>query len=136
MKDSERLLDGFMRTSSIWTIIVGIASSIVGTFGSWTGAFSLGPLTQVQLVMTYVGAGFVSLFCLLGSLRTELRAEYWAAVSVGAMMAGNILRHPDWRFGIIYLLIVVGGLTATFFAHDGGDFRKVIRDLRTPRNAH
>jgi hypothetical protein len=135
VNDSERLLARLMRSSSIFTTICVVASSILGAFGSWTGAFSLGPLTQVQLVMTYVGAGFVSLFCLLGSLRTALRAEYWAAIAAGASMAGMYLRHPDRFFGIVSVLVVVGGLTATFFARDGGDFRKVIRDLRSPRNA-
>ena len=135
MRDSERLLAKLMRSSSIFTMIFGIASSILGAFGSWTGVFSLGTLTQGQLVMTYVGVCFVSIFCLLGSLRTELRAEYWAAIAAGAILAGMYVRHPDRLFGIVSVLIVVGGVTATFFARDRGDFNKVIRDLQTSRNA-
>lgn len=135
MKDSEKLLSKLMRSTSICTLILGVASSMLGAFGAWTGVFSLGPLTQSQLVMTYVGVGFVSIFCLLGALRTELRAEYWAAIAIGALLAGMYLRHPDRIFGVISVLIVVVGLTATFIVRDSGDFSKVVRDLKTSRSA-
>jgi amino acid transporter len=115
------------------TIVSSIASSILGAIGSWTGVFPLGQLTQNETVLAYIAVGFVSLFCFLGAHKTELRAEYWATVVVGAMLAGMYLRQPDRLFAIVSVSFVIVALTVTFVTRDSGSFSKVLRDFRTSR---
>jgi hypothetical protein len=113
-----------------------VSTSVLGgmflVFGGVTGSLNSGELTATGMVIAGIFVLLVGLTCLYLVQRTQLSADYSICMSTTAFLLILYLRSLDGFYGGAALL-GFASMLGLFIQRDNGDWRGILRRIRTPR---